>query len=60
VGFGTVDGVRVDVAILDPEGLPAAENAAVWVSTDSRRLPLKLQADLTVGSFVLVLRSATP
>lgn len=60
VGPGTIEGVRLDVSIVDPEGQPAATNAAVWVSTDSRRLPLKMQADLAVGSFVLVLRSATP
>ncbi len=29
---------------------------AVWISTDARRLPVRLQADLPVGNFNLVLR----
>ena len=31
---------------------------AMWVSTNARRLPLKLQADLPVGTFNLMLREA--
>ncbi len=60
VPLGTFEGVRLDVSIVDAEGQMAAKNAGVWVSTDSRRLPLKMQADLAVGSFVLLLRSAAP
>jgi hypothetical protein len=30
----------------------------VWLSQDARRLPLKLQAELPVGSFLLTLREA--
>ena len=29
---------------------------AVWISTDERRLPVKLQADLPIGSFTMMLR----
>jgi hypothetical protein len=54
VDEGTLYEVSASVGPAEPV------KVAVWVSTDSRRLPLKLQADLTVGSFVLVLRSATP
>jgi hypothetical protein len=32
---------------------------AVWISADARRLPLKLQAELPVGAFVLTLSGAT-
>ena len=35
-------------------------NSSVWISTDARRLPVKLQSDLPVGSFVLALRDAKP
>lgn len=56
VPLGTMDAWRVNVSITDAEGLPAARDAAVWFSSDARRLPLKLQAELPVGHFVLVLR----
>jgi hypothetical protein len=58
VPLGTIDSWRVNVTILDAEGKPAASEAAVWYSTDARRLPLKLQARLPVGHFVLLLREA--
>jgi len=60
VPLGTFEAVPLNVSVLDPDGRPAANNAAIWISTDSRRLPLKMQADLAVGTFVLLLRTATP
>ena len=60
VPLGTLEAVKLNVSILDPENQPVAQNAAVWVTTDRQRLPIKMQADLAVGSFVLLLRSATP
>lgn len=59
VPIGTMDGWRLNISITDAEGKPAAREAAVWISSDARRLPLKLQAELPVGYFVLLLRSAT-
>ena len=56
--MGTMESWRVNVTILDAAGQPAATDAAVWYSTDARRLPLKLQARLPVGHFVLILREA--
>jgi hypothetical protein len=35
-----------------------ARDLSLWLSDDARRLPLKLQAELAVGSFNLVLRDA--
>jgi hypothetical protein len=58
VPFGALEGWRVHVTVTDAQGQPAVSDAAVWISTDSRRLPLKLQAKLPVGHFVLVLRDA--
>jgi hypothetical protein len=58
VPLGTMEAWRVNVSILDAAGQPAASDAAVWYSTDARRLPLKLQAQLPVGHFVLMLREA--
>jgi hypothetical protein len=58
VPLGAMESWRVNVTILDAAGQPAATDAAVWYSTDARRLPLKLQARLPVGHFVLLLREA--
>ena len=58
VPLGTIDAWRLDVSIADAQGQPAASNAAVWISNDARRLPVKLQAELPVGHFVLLLREA--
>jgi hypothetical protein len=59
VPLGEFPAALLKVSITDPEGKPAAANAAVWISTDARRLPVKMQADLAVGSFVLLLRQAS-
>ena len=56
VPFGTVDAWNLRVSIADEQGQPAARNAALWITNDARRLPVKMQAELPVGSFVLVLR----
>jgi hypothetical protein len=58
VPLGSQEAWRVNVTILDVEGQPAASDAAVWISNDARRLPVKLQAKLPVGHFVLLLREA--
>jgi hypothetical protein len=60
VPLGDFNALLLKVGITDAKGQPAAANTALWISTDSRRLPLKMQADLAVGSFVLLLRTATP
>jgi hypothetical protein len=56
VPAGEMGAWNVKVTITDAKGQPAATNAAVWISNDARRLPLKLQAGLPVGDFVLALR----
>ena len=56
VPAGEMGAWNVKVTITDAKGQPAATNAAVWISNDTRRLPLKLQAGLPVGDFVLALR----
>jgi hypothetical protein len=56
VPYGSVDAWNLRIAIADADGQPAAKNAALWITNDARRLPVKMQADLPVGSFVLVLR----
>ena len=44
--------------ILDAQDQPVWKNIAVWISDDPRRLPVRLQAELPVGNFVLALREA--
>jgi Protein of unknown function (DUF3108) len=58
VPLGESGAWNIKVAIANAEGKAVGSNAAVWISNDARRLPLKLQADLPVGSFVLLLRDA--
>jgi hypothetical protein len=45
------------ISITDAEGRPAASNAAIWITTDARRLPIRIQAELPMGHFVLALRA---
>lgn len=58
VPLGDIEAWTLKTAILDSDGHAAVDNAAVWISSDARRLPLKLQAELPVGLFVLALRDA--
>ena len=54
--LGEFDAWNLKVTVTGPTGEQVGKNMAVWMSADSRRLPLKLQADLPVGYFVLALR----
>lgn len=56
--LGETSAWRVDLAA-ESAGRSQVRNLVVWLSDDARRLPVKLQADLPVGSFVLLLRSAS-
>jgi hypothetical protein len=55
---GDFDAWNLKVTILDPQQQQVGKNIAVWMSTDARRLPLRIQADLPVGYFVLALKDA--
>lgn len=54
--LGTAAAWKVAATADGGKGQPAGRNMAMWISTDARRLPLKLQADLPVGTFNLTLR----
>ena len=58
VPFGDFNAWNVRITILDAQGQSVASNTVAWISTDGRRLPVKLQSDLSLGSFVLALRDA--
>ncbi len=57
-GMGSTAAWKVVPAIRDAKGQPVGRGLAVWISDDARRLPVRIQAQLPVGSFVLTLREA--
>lgn len=56
VPVGSIEAWSLKTAILDAQGESAMTNVTIWISTDTRRLPVKLEAELPVGTFVLSLR----
>jgi hypothetical protein len=58
-GLGSVTALPIAISAVNPNGQPVGRNLALWISTDAQRLPVKLQGDLGVGQFVLLLRTAT-
>lgn len=56
VQLGDIDAWNLRVSLFNAERQPVGSNLAAWISTDARRLPVKLQAELPVGRFVLALR----
>lgn len=54
---GTFQAWKVTINAIDQDGKPAARGMAVWFSNDARRLPVKIEAGLPVGSFTLTLSS---
>jgi hypothetical protein len=57
VRLGQMDAWNLHVSVLDANNQPVGSNIGAWITTDERRLPLRLQGDLPVGNFVLALRS---
>jgi hypothetical protein len=58
VPLGSTTAFSVGVTILDPSNQSVGKNIRAWISTDARRLPVKIQAELPVGNFILALRTA--
>jgi hypothetical protein len=58
VPLGDMTAWNIKVSIIDATGQPVGQNIGLWISNDARRLPVKMQADLPVGNFVLALRDA--
>ena len=58
---GAIPAWRLAPTLTDEKGKPVTKyRVIVWLSTDSRRLPVKFQAALPVGSFTLTLSKITP
>jgi hypothetical protein len=49
---------KVRLSVFDDKNRAVGKNVAIWISEDARHLPVKLTADLPVGSFNLLLREA--
>lgn len=49
---------KVTPVVTNAEGTAENRGFALWISDDARRLPLKLEAEMPVGRFVLSLREA--
>jgi hypothetical protein len=56
--LGEISSWRLKPTIVDAQGQTQGRNMAIWVSDDARRLPVKYQAEVGVGSFNLTLREA--
>jgi hypothetical protein len=56
--IGEVSAWKVRPVLTDDKGQSVGRNLAVWISDDARRYPVKIQAELAVGSFNLLLREA--
>jgi|OpeIllAssembly_1097287.scaffolds.fasta_scaffold00963_1 hypothetical protein len=58
--MGPVQAWRLTPVFLDAAGKPGpTRNMTLWVSADERRLPIRLQAQVPVGTFDLVLRASS-
>lgn len=56
--LGEVTAWRIAPTIVDEQGRPQGRALTVWITDDARRLPVKIQAQLPVGTFNVTLREA--
>jgi hypothetical protein len=56
--FGETGAWKIIPVVADEQGQPVGRNLGIWISNDARRYPLKMQAELPLGTFVLLLRDA--
>ena len=47
---------KIVPTISDEHGKPTGEKLGLWISDDARKLPVKLEAELPVGHFVITLK----
>lgn len=58
-GIGDVQAVKVTPVIKASTGEAPGRGLAIWFSADARHLPVRIEAQLVVGTFTIVLRQAT-
>jgi len=56
--IGEMSARKIAATITDAHGQPVGRNVAIWIADNAQRWPVKLQAELLVGSFTLELREA--
>lgn len=57
VPLGALKAWNLKVTVLNAAKEPVGSNINAWISADNRKLPVKLQAGLPIGKFVLSLRT---
>ena len=57
-GRGHFQTFRLRTALSDENGRPSGRPIQIWISDTPGRVPVKLQSDLSIGSFVLTLNQA--
>ncbi len=58
--LGTLRAIKVTPVITGGRSTSPSRGMAVWISEDGRKLPVRVEAQLVVGKFVLTLRSVAP
>jgi hypothetical protein len=56
--IGEISARKITASIADANGRPVGHNVAIWIADNAQRWPVKLEAELVVGSFTLALREA--
>jgi hypothetical protein len=56
---GTLNALKIVPVITAPKGAEPPRGIAIWLSDDAHRWPLKIEAQLAVGKFVVSLRKVT-
>jgi hypothetical protein len=54
--YGESAAWKLKLGIFDSTDRPQGRNVAIWISEDAQRLPIKVEAELTIGTFDLSLR----
>jgi hypothetical protein len=58
---GRVNAVRIDPALFGENGLVRSRGSlSIWITDDSRRLPVKAQLKVDIGTFDIKLKRVTP
>jgi hypothetical protein len=57
-GIGNVNAWRVTPVVTNDRGQVEGRKMTIWISDDARKLPVKMEAELAVGTFNLTLRQA--
>jgi hypothetical protein len=57
--LGTINALKIVPVITGPDK-DSPRGIALWISDDARRLPLKIEAQLLVGKFIITLRKVGP